>query len=79
MSDHGLFFLRGSTKSGERTRFVGLFQGCTGLWTARCWLARRFHQLKTSTIMDLGNSIFLIYVRYVALRDLDLLSKRIGV
>ena len=33
-----------STWSGERARFVGLFQGCTGLWTAGCWLARRLNQ-----------------------------------
>ena len=76
MSDHGLFFfLRGPTRSGERARFVGLFQGCTGLWTAGCWLARRLHQLKVSTIMDLGISISLIFVRCVALRNLDLLIK----
>ena len=48
------FFLRGPTRSGKRARFVGLFQGCTGLWTYRCWLARRLHQLKASTTMDLG-------------------------
>ena len=40
--------------SGERARVVGLFQRCTGLWTAGCWLARRLHQLKTSTTMDLA-------------------------
>ena len=45
--------------SGERARFVGLFQGCTGLWTAGCWLARRLDQLKASTTMDLGISFFL--------------------
>ena len=57
---------------------MGLFQGCTGLWTAGCWLARRLHQLKASTTMDLGISIFLIFVRYVALRNLDLLIKLAG-
>ena len=31
----------------------------TGLWTAGSWLARRLHQLKASTTMDLGISIFL--------------------
>ena len=41
-----VFFLQGPTRSGERARCVGLFQGCTGLWTAECWLARRLHQLK---------------------------------
>ena len=69
---------RGSTWSGERARFVGLFQGCTGLWTAGCWLARRLHQLKASTTMDLGISIFLIFVRCVALRNLELLIKTVG-
>ena len=55
-------FLREPTRSGERARFVGLFQGCTGLWTAGVWLVRRLHQLKASTTMDLGFSIFLISV-----------------
>ena len=40
-----------------------------------CWLARRLHQLKASTTMDLGISIFLISVRCVALRNLELLIK----
>ena len=62
--------------SGEPARFEGLFQGCTGLWTAGYWLARRLHQLKASTTMDLGVSIFLISVQQcVALRNLDLLIK----
>ena len=39
------------------------------------WLARRLHQLKASTTMDLGISIFLIFVRCVALRILELLIK----
>ena len=54
-----VFFLRGPTRSGERARFVALFQGCTGLRTAGCWLARRLHQLKASTTIDLRNSNFL--------------------
>ena len=37
----------------------GIFQGCTGLWTAGCWLARRLRQLKASTTMDLSISFFL--------------------
>ena len=76
MSDHGRHFssMR-ATRSGERARFVGLFQGCTGLWTAGGWLARRLHQLKASTTMDLGVSFFLIAVQCVALRILDLLIK----
>ena len=54
MSHHGNFF-----SYGERARFVVLFQGCTGLWTAGRWLARRLHQLKASTTTDLGISISL--------------------
>ena len=76
MSDHGRhFFPTRATRSGERARPVGLFQGCTGLWTAGCWLTRRLHQLKASTTMDLGISFFLISVQCVALRILDLLIK----
>ena len=75
MSDHGHFLPTRTTRSGKRARFVGLFQGCTGLWTAGCWLARRLHQLKASTTMDLGISVFLISVQCVALRNLELLIK----
>ena len=42
---------------------------------AGCWLARRLQQLKASTTMDLGISIFLIFVRCVALGNLELLIK----
>ena len=70
-----VFILRGPTRSGERATFVGLFQECTRLRTAGCWLARRLHQLKASTTRDLGISIFLISVLCVALRNLDLLIK----
>ena len=59
MFDHGHFLPTRATRSDERARFVRLFPGCTGLWTPGCWLARRLHQLKASTIMDLGISIFL--------------------
>ena len=38
---------------------MGLFQGCTGLGTAGCWLARRLHQLKAFTTLDLGISLLL--------------------
>ena len=75
MSHHGFFLPKRTTTSGERARFVVLFQGCTALWTAGCWLARRLHQLKASTTMDLGISIFLIFVQCVTLRNLDLLIK----
>ena len=43
-----------------------------GLWAAGCRLARRLHQLKASITMDLGISIFLIFVRCMALRNSDL-------
>ena len=42
---------------------------------AGCWLVRRLYQLKASTTMDRGISIFLILVRCVALRNLELLIK----
>ena len=36
------------------------------------WLVRRLHQLKASTTMDLGISIFLISVRLCGLEKLGL-------
>ena len=75
MSDHGHFSPYEGHKERRTARFVGLFQGCTGLWTAGCWLARRLHQLKASITMDLGISIFLISVQCVALTNLDLFIK----
>ena len=69
MSDHGLIFSLGATRSGERARFVGLFQGCTELWTAGCWLARRLHHHGPQYFN------FLIFLQCVALRNLDLLIK----
>ena len=76
MSDHGIF----SSYEGRKERRTGkirgaFFEGFTELWTAGCWFARRLQQLKASTTMDLGISIFLISVRCVALRNLDLLIK----
>ena len=62
-----------ATKSSEQAKFVGLFQGCTGLRTAGYWLARRLHQLKASTTMDLGISNFFISVRMCGLEKLGLL------
>ena len=41
-------------------------------------IARRLHQLKASTTMNLGISFFLIFVRCVALRNLELLIKLVG-
>ena len=72
MSDHDHF---SSYKGHKERRTGGFFRGCIGLWTAGCWLARRLHQLKASTTMDLGISIIFIFVQCVALRNLDLLIK----
>ena len=41
-------------------------------------IVRRLHHLKASTTMDLGISIFLIFVRCAALRNLELLIKLVG-
>ena len=46
-----------------------------------CWvlaITRRLHRLKAFTTMDLDISIFLIFVRCVALRNLELLIKLVG-
>ena len=51
MSDHGHFSFYEGHKERRTEIFVGLFQGCTGLWTAGCWLTRRLHQLKAYTTM----------------------------
>ena len=76
MSDHGRLSSSYEGHKERRTgKIRGVFQGCTGLWTAGCWLARRLHQLKASTTMDLGISYFLISVQCVALRILDWLIK----
>ena len=71
MSDHGHF----SSYEGLKERRTGkrLFQGRTGFCTTGRLLACRLHQLKASTTIYLGISIFLIFVRCVALRNLDLL------
>ena len=73
ISDHGMFFQRGPTRSGEQERFVGLFKGCTVFCTAGCWPACRRHQLKASTTFDLNqyfNFLFLFSVCFAALRNL---------
>ena len=63
ISDHSLFSSQeGQANKEPRTGKIRkvFFQGCTGLWTAGCLLARRLHHLKAFTAMDLGISIFLI-------------------
>ena len=77
MSYHGNFSSHEGHKERRTGKIRGAFQGCTGLWTAGCWLARRLHQLKAFTTMDLGISISLFFVQYVALRNLDLLIKQL--
>ena len=59
MSDHGHFSSYEGHMERRTGKIRGLFQGCTGLWTAGYWLARRLHQLKASATMDFGISIFL--------------------
>ena len=75
MSDHGHFSSYEGHKERRTGKIRGAFSRMYRTWTAGCWLARRLHQLKASTTMDLGISIFLIFVRCVALRNLDLLIK----
>ena len=70
MSDHSLF----PPYEGRKERRTGKIRGAlSGMHRALgCWLARRLRQLKASTTMDLGISIFLISVRCVTLRNLDM-------
>ena len=76
ISDHGLLSSYESQQgAANRQDSWGVFQGCTGLSKAGCWFARRLHQLKGSTTMDLGISIFLISALRVALRNLGFLIK----
>ena len=47
MSDHGLFSsCAGQNGAANGQHSCGVFQGCllVGLWTGRCWLARRLHR-----------------------------------
>ena len=78
MSDHGHF----SSYEGHKERRTGKIRGAFSRMHRALdgWmLARaRLRQLKASTTMDLGTSIFLIYVRCVALRNLDFLLIKIG-
>ena len=74
-ADHVHFSSYEGHKERRTGKIRGAFKGYTGLWTVGCWLARRLHQLKASTTVDLGISIFPISVQCVALRNLDLLIK----
>ena len=77
ISDHGHFssyegHIHGAANGQDSW---GFFKDAQGFVTAGCCLARRLQQLKASTTMDLGISIFLIFVLCVALRNLELLIK----
>ena len=64
MSDYVFFLLSTREQQGAANRqdSWGFFKD-TGLWTVGCWLARRLHQLKASTTMDLGiSNSLLLYV-----------------
>ena len=44
ISDHSLFSLCESRQGvAIRQEFCGFLQGCLGLWTGRCWRARRLY------------------------------------
>ena len=61
ISELSLFFsYEGQQGATNGQDLWGVFQGCTGLWTDGCWLARQFRHLKASTTMDLCISISLI-------------------
>ena len=78
MSDHGLIssYLRGPRGAANGQDSCFFLQGCTGLWTAGCWLACRLHQPEASTTMHGPRYFnFLIFVQCVALRNLELLIK----
>ena len=78
LGPRSFFFLRGPHGAANGQDSWGFFKDAQGFVTAGCWLARRLQQLKASTTMDLGISIFLIFVRCVALRNLELLIKLVG-
>ena len=72
-----IFLPTRATRSCEWARFVGAFSGMHRAldgWILACPPASPA-QGKASTTMDLGISIFLISVQYVALINLDLLIK----
>ena len=75
MSDHGHF----STYEGHKERRTGKIRGAFSRMHRALdgWMLARApaSPAKASTTMDLSILIFLIFVRYVALRNLDLLIK----
>ena len=67
ISDHGLFSFHESQQGAANEQDSrGVFQGCTGLWTAGgCWLACRLHQIKVSPAMDHGYTFVLQYYPFL--------------
>ena len=58
--NHGLFSSYESQRGAANGQdFSGVFEGCTGLWTAGCWVAPQLNRPKASTTMDLDNTNFL--------------------
>ena len=75
ISDYGLFSSYEGLKNGQDS--WGVFQGCTGLWTAGCRLARRLHQLKASTTtMDLVFIYFPCFCMTCGLEKLGLVHQK---
>ena len=60
MSDHGHFFPYEGHKERRTGKIRGAFSRMHRALAAGCLLACWLHQLKASTTMDLGTSIFLI-------------------
>ena len=71
MSDHGLFSPSRATRSGQDS--WGFFKDERGF--GRLDLARRLHQLKASTAMDLGISIFPYFCTMCGLEKLGLVDR----
>ena len=78
MSDHDHFSFYEGHKERRTGKIRGAFSRMHRALDAGCWLARRLHQLKASTTIDLVISIFLNFVQCMALRNLDLLIKTGG-
>ena len=71
ISDHGLF----SFQEGQQGAANFFFRDTQGFGRLDAGLACRLHQLEASTTMGIGNSVFLISIRCVALRNSGLLIK----
>ena len=61
ISGHGLFSYESVQGAANGQISWGVFQGCIGLWTAGCSLARQLHQLKVSTAMGLGTTVLFYF------------------